>query len=133
MEDKVLSLIKRGAVTCTEDTTVRQVAQIMVINRIGYCVVLNPKHEVLGIISLRSILKAFGADLDKLTAKDILIPETITITPSTPLKNAIDVMSKKKVDHLIVVSDKPGSHAIMGLLRAREVLQSMIRGQEVKS
>ena len=132
MEDKVLSLVKRGALTCTEDATVRQVAQIMVVNRIGYCVVLDQKHEMLGIISLRSILKAFSEDLDKLRAKDILIPQTITITPSTSLKEAIDVMIKKRVDHLIVVSDKPGSKAVIGLLRAKDLVESMVQGQEVK-
>ena len=63
MEETVMHLMKRGAITCREDCTVREVAQIMVVNRIGYCVVVNEKHEVVGIISPRSILKAYGMDL----------------------------------------------------------------------
>jgi len=51
MEETVMHLMKRGAITCRDDCTVREVAQIMVVNRIGYCVVVNDKHEVVGIIS----------------------------------------------------------------------------------
>src|SRR5271157_4883061 len=64
VEETVMRLMKRGAITCSEEATVREVAQVMVVNRIGYCVVVNQKHEVVGIISPRSILKAFGMNLD---------------------------------------------------------------------
>jgi predicted transcriptional regulator len=55
--------MRRGAITCTEETSIQQVAQIMMVNRIRYCVVVGEKHEANGIISNRSILKALGSDL----------------------------------------------------------------------
>jgi CBS domain-containing protein len=97
----------------------------MVVNRIRYCVIVNNAHEVLGIISARSILKAFGKDLDTLKAKDILLPYTITITPNSPLKDAIELMKKRKIEHLIVVSDKPASKAVFGILHAGDVVAKM--------
>ncbi len=132
MEEKVSLYMRRGAFTCTEDTTVREVAQIMVVNRIGYCVVLDQKHEVVGIISLRSILKGFGSDLDKTKAKDILISHTITVTPDTPLADAIAIMAKNRIEHLIVVSNRPNSKVILGLLRAMDIVRMMARGREIK-
>jgi CBS domain-containing protein len=126
MEDKVMKLMRRGAITAGEDFTVREVAQIMVINRIRYCVIVNRAHEVMGIISARSILKAFGEDLDRLKVRDILLPYTITITPSHPLKEAIGLMKKKKIEHLIVVSDRPGSKAVLGMLTAGDIVTHMI-------
>ena len=125
MEEKVMHLMRRGAITCTEETSIREVAQIMVVNRIRYCVVVNSAHEVVGIISARSILKAFGKDLDKTKAKDILLPYTITIYPSSPLKQAIDIMHKKRIEHIIVVSDKPGSKAVLGILHASDIVSKM--------
>jgi CBS domain-containing protein len=92
----VTSFLRRGAITCRENTSIKEVAQIMVVNRIRYCVVVNGQNEVLGIISARSILKAFGKDLDQIQAKDILLPHTITITPNSTRKEAIDLMTKKK-------------------------------------
>jgi CBS domain-containing protein len=128
MEEKVMKLMRRGAITASEECSVREVAQIMVVNRIRYCVIVNRAHEVVGIISARSILKAFGADLDSLKARDILLPHTVTVTPHHPLQEAIDLMKKKKIEHLIVVSDRPGSKAVLGLLTAGDIVTHMIGG-----
>ena len=125
MEAKVSSLMRRGAITCTRETSIQEVAQIMVVNGIRYCVVVDEKHQVEGIISSRSILKALGSDLAQTRARDVLLPYTITITPGTPLKEAADLMSKKRIEHVIVVSDRPGSKAIMGLLHAEDVIARM--------
>ena len=129
MEETVLRLMKRGAITCSEEASVREVAQIMVVNRIRYCVVVNQKHEVLGIISARSILRAFGRDLDTTKAKDILLPYTITITPSSPLSAATELMTKKRIEHLIVVSDRPDSKVVYGLLHGEDLVRAMAKNQ----
>jgi signal-transduction protein with cAMP-binding, CBS, and nucleotidyltransferase domain len=125
MEERVMRLMRKGAITCSEETSVRDVAQIMVVNSTHYCIVINESHEVLGIISARSILKAFGRDLDQTKAKDILIPYTFTITPMTPLKEAIHSMDRRKIEHLIVVTDRPGTKAILGLLHVEDILDKM--------
>jgi CBS domain-containing protein len=125
MEAKVLNLMRRGSVTCTPETSIQDVAQIMVVNRIRYCVVVDEKHHVKGIISSRSILKALGSDLGQTRAGDVLLPYTITITPGTPLRDAADLMARKRIEHIIVVSDRPGSKAIMGLLHAEDVIARM--------
>jgi CBS domain-containing protein len=125
MEEKVMRLMRKGAITCSEETSVREVAQIMVVNSTHYCVVINQNREVTGIISSRSILKALGQDLDRTKARDILAPYTFTITPSTPLKEAIRMMDKRKIEHLIVVSDRQGSKAILGLLHVEDIVDRM--------
>jgi signal-transduction protein with cAMP-binding, CBS, and nucleotidyltransferase domain len=130
MEERVMRLMRKGALSCSEDTSVREVAQIMLVNSTHYCVVINQSHEVLGIISARSILKAFGKDLRQAKAKDILVPYTFTITPSTPLREAIQLMDKRKIEHLIVVSDRPGSKAILGLLHVEDIVDRMAQDEE---
>ena len=119
--------MRRGALTCTENTTIREVSQIMVVNRSRYCVVVNDRHEVTGIISARSILKAFGKDLDKTRASGILLPYTVTITPNSPLADAIQLMATKKIEHLVVLSDRPGSKAVLGILSAADIVGHMAR------
>jgi len=130
MEERVMRLMRKGALSCSEDTSVREVAQIMLVNSTHYCAVINQRHEVIGIISARSILKAFGRDLRQVKAKDILVPYTFTITPSTPLKEAIQLMDKRKIEHLIVVSDRPGSKAILGLLHVEDIVERMAQDGE---
>jgi CBS domain-containing protein len=129
LEEKVLHYMRRGAITCTIDTRIMEVAQIMVYNRIRYCVVLNNNHEVEGIISARSILRAFGRDLTEINAGDILLPYTITITPENSLKDAIELMRKKHIEHLVVVSSRPGSRAVYGILSAADIVRRMAISQ----
>jgi len=127
---KVMSLMSKGAISCGEETSIWEVAQILAVNSTRYCVVTNKKHEVLGIISARSILKAFGKDLDHTAAKEILVPHTYTISPNTPLSEAIRLMDKKKIEHVIVTSDRPGSKAVLGMLHVEGILAAMVREED---
>ncbi len=127
MQKRVMNLMKKGAISCGEETSIKEVAQIMAVNSTRYCVVTNKEHEVLGIISARSILKAFGKDLDETLAKEILLPHTYTISPNMPLSEAIRLMDRRKIEHVIVTSDRPGSKAVLGMLHIENVIDAMVR------
>jgi len=121
------AVMRRGAVTCALDTPIKEVAQIAVVNHIRYVVVTDEQHGVAGIISARSILRAWGKDLEQTTAKDILLPYTITATPDMPLDDAIGIMQKKRIHHLIIVSARPPHKRVVGILRAADVVRYMAR------
>lgn len=127
MDKKVVHFMRRGAITCGENTSIREVAQIMVVNSTRYCVVTNGNREVLGIISARSILKAFGKNLENLRARDILLPYTIAVTPNSSLQEAVDLMSRRRIEHVIIVSDRPGSRAVFGLLHVEDIVGEMAK------
>lgn len=127
MAELVRDLMRHGTVTCASDTPVKEVAQIMVMNRIRYVVVTDEKNAIGGIISARSILKAWGKDLDKTRAKDILLPHTVTVTPDTLLSDAIKMMQKRRIQHLVVVSDRPPLKRVVGILSASDIVRYMAR------
>jgi predicted transcriptional regulator len=127
MQDRVMNLMRKGAISCGEETSIKEVAQILAVNSTRYCVVTNKEHEVLGIISARSILKAFGKDLDHTLAKEILLPHTYTISPNTPLSEAIRLMNRRKIEDVIVTSDRPGIKAVLGILHVEDILSAMVR------
>ena len=130
MEEIVRRLMRTGSITCSASDSVRKVAQILAVNSTHYCVVTNQSHEVLGIISARSILRAFGKDLDKTTAQDILLPHTFTITPNSTLREAIRLMDRRKIEHLIVTSDREGSKAVVGLLHIEDIIAKMAQEEQ---
>ena len=127
MAELVKDLMRHGAVTCTLDTSVKEIAQIMVVNRIRYVVVTDDHGAVAGIISARSILKAWGKDLDKTTTRDILLPYTVTTTPETPLADAIKVMQKRRIQHLVIVSEQAPHKRVVGILSAVDLVRYMGR------
>jgi predicted transcriptional regulator len=129
--ERVAQCLRRGAITCNEETTLHFVAQIMVVNRIRYCVVMNNKREIVGLISSDAMINAFGKDFAATRAKDILTRDGIaTVTLSTPLKDAVAVMAKEGIEHLIVVSDKAERTAVIGMLFASDVIALMAKGRE---
>jgi len=127
MAELVKDLMRHGAVTCSLDTSVKEIAQIMVVNRIRYVVVTDDHGAVAGIISARSILKAYGKDLDKTLARDILLPYTVTTTPETPLADAVKLMQKRRIQHLVIVSDQPPHKRVVGILSAVDLVRYMGR------
>jgi len=117
--------MRRGAMTCNEDMSVRSVAQIMVVNHLRYSVVINRQCEVKGIISADSIIRVYNKDIDSLKARDILQTYSFTTTPATPLAGAIELMKKKKIEHLIVVGDPPRDRSVLGMLHASDIVRSL--------
>jgi predicted transcriptional regulator len=103
----------------------------MVVNRIRYCAVLNEMHEVKGLISADNMINAFGKDFDQITAKEILNRDMIvTVSLDTPIEEAVALMAKKGIEHLIVVSEKTGSRAVIGMVYASDIVSRMARRKE---
>jgi CBS domain-containing protein len=77
------------------------------------------------------MINAFDKEFGRRKALDIVSRDAlVTVTSSTPLSEAIDLMAKKSVEHIIVVSDRPGSRAVIGIIAARDIIAGMARRQE---
>jgi CBS domain-containing protein len=123
----VRDLMRHGAITCDASTTVKEVAQIMVVNRIRYVVVVDEHNAIRGIISARSILKAWNKDLDKTRARDIVLPHTVTVTPDMPLADAVKLMQARRIQHLVVLGARPPYQSVAGILSASDIVVNMAR------
>jgi len=121
--------MRRGALTCALDTPIKEVAQIMVVNRTRYVVVTDESNAVAGIISARSILKAWGKDLKKTQAKDVLLPHTVPTTPDALLADAIKEMQRRRIQHLVIVSERPPHKQAVGILSASDRVVHMARSK----
>lgn len=131
MEEHVSQIMHRGAITCSEETSLCDIAQIMVVNRVRYCAVINNQHELKGLITADSILNALGKDICLVRAKEILgLESVITTTAATPLGEAIALMNSRRIEHLIVVSGRPGSKAVLGILCSGEIVSRMAKRKE---
>ena len=120
----VRDLMHRGVITCDLQTSVRQVAKIMETNDVRSVVVTGDRGEVWGIVSIISILKAWGKDLDKLTAEDILQPYTTTVSGESPIEEAVKLMQKKRIEHLVIVHPGLVRRAV-GILTTFDIIEQM--------
>ena len=107
METRLLAPVKEfvtpNLLTIGKDKTLHDAAVLMASVNIGSLVVQHDDTPC-GIITERDIIRsiAAGRQLDETTIGDVMTQHLITISGSIPVKDALVVMSKEAIRHLLV-------------------------------
>jgi CBS domain-containing protein len=138
------------AFTVSRETSVAEVARLMVERQIGCVLVVDAHGKLRGIItqtdfgpsdqglpySMEAVLQTFSRPLSheamegvrqgarKLTAKDIMITEVITGDEETPVEEMARQMLRYDIDHIPVVRDQ----APVGVVARHDFLRMIAAG-----
>ncbi|MDD3466056.1 MAG: diguanylate cyclase [Campylobacterales bacterium] len=83
-------------------------------------VIINDHHLPIGIITKRDIVKLIVKEMDmSLPVKDFMVSPLVTVDENTTVKEALELMSKKKFKRLIVL-EKSGE--LMGVVTREEMM-----------
>src|SRR5512139_99383 len=123
-------IMTREVVTVKKETTVRELAELFTLHRIGSIPVVDDNGSLIGIVSESDLIeqdknfhiptvislfdwiiyleseKKFEKELKKMTAQtvgDIYTEDVATVNPDTPLSDIADIMSRNKIHSLPVV------------------------------
>jgi CBS domain-containing protein len=94
-------------VHCQPRETVRDAASRLAERRIGAMPVLEG-GEVVGVFSERDLLYCIarhGADALDIRINDVMTAPPITVAPSTPVLEALELMTRRRIRHLPVLED----------------------------
>ncbi|NOZ77388.1 MAG: CBS domain-containing protein, partial [Euryarchaeota archaeon] len=80
--------------------------------------------RIVGIITQRDIMLARGYEIGGLKARDLMSKELVTVTPETPLKEAIEMMLKNRIERLPVVD----GGRFLGLVVQGNILKTLVEG-----
>ena len=98
-----------GVVSCTPETSLRTLGQIMAQHHIHAVVVGGVDSSGSGgdwaVVTDVDLLRASSGDLDTQEAREIPAAELPVIESEEPLPRAAQVMAEREVTHLIVVND----------------------------
>ena len=106
-------------------STLGEVAHILVRHRIGAVLVRESDDAPpVGILSERDIVRVFASEdgmTDGITAADAMTRILHTVTPETPITQALEMMTDRRVRHLPVLRDGRlvGMVSIGDLVKAR--------------
>jgi CBS domain-containing protein len=120
----VVDAMHPGVVSCTPETPLRTVAQIMAQRHIHSVVVTDlPVSEASrwGIVSDVDVLRAASADLDIRTAGEVAGTELPTVTAREELSRAAQVMAEHEVTHVIVVNHGDDDDQPIGILSSLDI------------
>jgi CBS domain-containing protein len=125
----VAEAMHAGVVTCTLDTSLREVARLMASRRI-HCIVARDGEDargaLWGIVSdLDLVAAASAGQVDGRTAAGIAVTPVLTVAAGETLERAAQLMAEHAVAHLVVVGATDGDP--VGVLSTLDIARTLTR------
>jgi CBS domain-containing protein len=125
---KVHDAMRVGVITCRPETSLNDVARMMVGYDVHSVVVsdIDPERGLWGIVTSLDLARA-ADDLSAVTAREAATTNLVTVRSNEPLQRAAEVMAEHGVTHLIVL--QPDSDDPVGVVSARGVASALAYGR----
>jgi CBS domain-containing protein len=128
----VLEIMTRAPACCGCDTSLQEVARMMVDNNCGLIPVLDASGTPCGVISDRDIVcRTLAVDRDPLdlTVRDVMTPECIAVHQDCTIENVLDVLEEHQIRRAVVVND---DRRVVGIISQADLARrSEILGGEL--
>ncbi len=111
----VKDVMTRGVITMSLNTSVKDIAKIIVESHVQSVCVTDEFGEIVGIVSKMDVIKAFNRDLNKVTAEEIMSDKVVTISGEDYVGKAVDVMVKRKIHRIIIVLEEDRKDSVLSL------------------
>lgn len=122
---KICDLMHKGVIFCYPDDSAKDIARMMKENQIRSVVVMDETGEVWGLVSIMELLPLYNRNLDEIRAEDIMRPYQIEVDPQWSIEKAIEIMQKRKIEHLIIIDPHAGPKRPVGILTSFDIVQYM--------
>ena len=122
---KICDLMHKGVIFCYPDDSAKDVARMMKENQIRSVVVMDETGEVWGLVSIMELLPLYNRNLDEIRAEDIMRLYQIEVDPQWSIEKAIEIMQKRKIEHLIIIDPHAGPKRPVGILTSFDIVQYM--------
>jgi len=111
--------MNKNVIVGKKDLTIKEASEVMAKLRIGSLIITEGK-KITGIITSTDILKAIANDKksEVTLVEDIMSKKVLTIHPEKKIEDAVDMMIKKKIKKLPVVSE----NKIVGMVTASDII-----------
>jgi len=105
----IREVMHRGVVSCKVDARADQIAMIMLKNNVSALVVIDEHLDACGVVTKTDLIACYGKDLSTIMAEDIMSSRLSTVSPDTPVPQAVQQMLDRKIHQLVIVT-QGGSH-----------------------
>ncbi len=105
---KILKNKGSEVVSVAPDDKALSVARVLTERGIGAALVRDAAGALLGIISERDIVRGManqGQGTTQLPAEKLMTRDLVTVTPQTPVSEAMELMTRRRVRHLPVLEN----------------------------
>ncbi len=118
---RVRDLISRPKpITIRKDASMIEAAKLMADERVGFLVVVadDDERKVLGVLSERDIIDAFGYGKDDVKVEDIMKTNVVYVYEDDPISKAAKLMKEHNIRHLVVLDRE---EKLVGVLSIKDL------------
>ena len=125
MDSYIRDVMHRGVVTCLVSASAATIAKIMVDNNVSALVVIDERLNACGVVSKTNLLGLYGEDLSLVIAEDTMSPKLFTVSPDTPVYDAVQLMLEHKVHQLVIVTEAGAHRRPVGIFTSGDAVALM--------
>jgi CBS domain-containing protein len=106
----VADVMRRGVLSCSSDTPLREVARILAVHRI-HCVVvcdLRSGDGAWGVLSDLDLAGAIESATEDTVAGEIAATDPVSLPPTATLDDAARLMAEHDTAHIVIVDRRSG-------------------------
>lgn len=132
---QVKEVMHKGVQFVEQSTPIKEIAKQMRDFDIGAIPVMA-KGRIVGMVTDRDLAcraLADGADLDRVTARDVMTKNAVCCSPSDDIRTAIQTMEAKQIRRLAVTDE---DHAVLGMLSLGDIsskLGKQVSGEALRA
>jgi CBS domain-containing protein len=113
----------RDVITVDHDYSVKYAARMMNYFGISSLIAVS-EGDIVGILTEKDVLTrvvAAGLNPEKVLVKDVLTKPVIVVGPNTPLDEAVEIMFKRHIKNLPVVTKEDNNSKLVGMLSLTDI------------
>ena len=112
-------IMTRHVYTTTPETTIREAAHVLAERHISGMPVVNPAGTIIGMLTEADIISKPGEHVE-----DIMSREIISVTAETPVGEIAQLLSRKKIKRVPVLTDG----RLVGLISRADIVAAVADG-----
>lgn len=129
-EKTVRDWMHRGVISCRPETSIEEVAATMESKDISALVVVNEAGDAVGVISRTDLVNArfvqpYMRHWRGLSAEHLMSRPVLSVTPETPIREAVALLREKKIHRLVVVERQGGRERPVGILSVTDLAKQV--------
>ncbi len=130
---KVRDCMSKTVISCHPYTPIQEVARLMSDRNISALVVVNDDGTLAGVVSQTDLVnirvhEEYWDHWRGLSAKHIMTPEVVTISPEASLEEAAKLMKDHGIHRLVVTETREGKVYPIGVLSMTDIVRAMAKG-----
>jgi len=115
-------VMTREVITVSPSITVKELARVLIRNRISGVPVVSPRGKILGVVSEADIVAKKGRQAGDIMSKDVL-----SISEETPVEEIAALMTTHKIKRAPVMRGKE----LVGIVSRADIVRAIAMGQHI--